>query len=129
MRKRLLTFATVVLGAVVGAWPTAQCHIQKCQASAADRATLAKFAEVQEGMTLEEVEALMGKPYDGQCWSSSSWPVSEKGRGIKGWTGAGTITVDVVLDDDGRVIGKRYHPNGPGPWDAAWAGLRWQLGW
>jgi hypothetical protein len=128
MRKWLIALVTVVLAATIGVLGTLR-YYRLPGLIVQDRATLDKFAEIQEGMTLGEVEALMGKPYDGQCWYDSGWPISEQGKGIKGWTGAGTITIDVVLDHDDKVIAKRCHPNGPDAQERDWAWLRGKLGW
>jgi hypothetical protein len=64
------------------------------------------FSRIEPGMTLEEVERIMGGPeghYDGM----TRWPMTDGlGKGSHGWYGlAGGF--EVHLDGDGRVTRKR----------------------
>jgi hypothetical protein len=84
--------------------------------AAKDRAMRSKFDQVRIGMTLAEVEALMGRPHDGQGGDGSS------GLWVKGWDGPGTLTIDVVHAwGQNVVLEKRLHkthqPNG---YSVAW---------
>jgi hypothetical protein len=125
-KKRLLILATVVLAVTCGIWVKMRYYDPWREAIAYDEIMLAKFDAIQNGMTLAEVEALMGWPYDGQCGKDTDWPSDIGGWHVKGWNGPGTITVDVLLDEnDGTVICKRYHPTDEGgSWDGSLADLQ-----
>ena len=63
----------LVLGAALAA---ASLAVMPLQATAQNYELLTKYAAIREGMTLAEVESLMGKPFDGQCGGDTSWPAS-----------------------------------------------------
>jgi hypothetical protein len=88
-----------------------------------DQAMRAKFAEIRAGMTLGDVEALMGRPFEGSYWAGD-------GSHAKGWNGPGSLTVDVFVDDHGIVLSKEIHPTAQmTPWEELlWKIYRW-LGW
>ena len=82
-----------------------------------DRAMHAKFEEVRQGMTLSEVESLMGREYDGQNGGGTNWDKTTGGIHVKGWDGPGTLTVDVLLNEQDKVVDKHLHPTQPTPWE------------
>jgi hypothetical protein len=83
---------------------------------AQDEAMQAKFKQVRAGMTLAEVEALMGRPYDGTGGEGTS------GLWLKGWDGPGTLTIDVVHAwGQDVVLEKRLHKTQrPNRWSVTW---------
>jgi hypothetical protein len=131
-KKRMLIPATVVLALAVGAWIALRFYLPWQDGMVKDQVMMAKYAAIQNGMTLVEVEALMGWPFDGECWKGTDWPTDIGGREVKGWNGPGTITVDVLLDDkdDNTVIAKRFHlTDSRDTRVTSWAGLWRRLGW
>ena len=100
MRKNWLLL--IILGAALtGAVGTADWLYRRPQ----DRAMRAKFDEIRAGMTLEQVDALMGRRCDGQ------YPAGKGGPAKVVWNGPGNLTVGVFVDDQGVVvISKELHP-------------------
>jgi hypothetical protein len=115
-RKRLLMLVGAVLAGATAAaaW---LCY------SPEDQARRAKFSEIRVGMTLPEVEALMGRPFDGQSGMGTALPADIQiiGREMKGWDGPGSLTIDVVLDHQDVVVYKRLRSTWPTGWDR----VRW----
>src|SRR5436305_9918239 len=65
--KRLLALATIVIAAAVGAGTTLRYYEPKEVTTAKGQFMLAKYGDIQNGMTLAEVESVMGWPFDGHC--------------------------------------------------------------
>ncbi len=86
-----------------------------------------KFEEIRQGMTLSEVESLMGREYDGQNGGGSDWDKTTGGIHVKGWDGPGTLTVDVLLNEQDKVVDKHLHPTHPTPWEILWAHICYWL--
>jgi hypothetical protein len=111
MRKPTLILIAVGL-AVPAAWG-GWLYFSLCDQ---DRVMRAKFSEIRVGMTLAEVESVMGRPFNGHG-GDYSWPVPGSRTSVKGWDGPGSLTIDVGVDDTQVVLAKRIHPTRPTSWD------------
>lgn len=89
-RKLLLLVLLTLLAAVAGRWVYVFLNDD-------DRLMKAKYDKIQLGMTLDEIQTIMGRPWDGQSGWGSGWHAV--GNHVKGWNGPGTLTIDVLFNE------------------------------
>ena len=88
--------------------------------------TDANARRIRVGMTLEEVEALLGGLGEAIA-NGSEWEV--RGQTVQWWRWVGsTGVVRVIVDETGRVVEARWRPSGKAP-PGLLARLRAWLGW
>jgi hypothetical protein len=111
------------------------------------RVTRENCERVKEGMTEDEVRAILGKPWDNSLLDPEmpSPPLQKKGTlrpllladlsgksSVQYWTGD-NVTMTVVFDDNHRVLSGRIlsDPEAPRPWlpVLVWRRLRARYGW
>jgi hypothetical protein len=93
-----------------------------------DRAMRTKFGEIRDGMTLEEVESLVGRPPDEHMDLGIDMPGGTR-RELKEWDGPGSLTIYVFLDEQGAVLAKHICPTKPTAWDRMRRRVLDRLGW
>jgi hypothetical protein len=119
-RRRLLlfgmiaTFAVVLVSGICLLWPQTPSAINRENA-----------AKIQPGMTLEEVEAILGgsarHDFAGLVSSDSAAPLGADAAAARRFSeqappnavrflrwGSETVTIDVLFDDAGRALPPRY---------------------